>query len=197
MKKLFFLLLLIAGVFAASLFAQVELTIVGGLNLSTVKYNDNTVDNYVDISMKSGMILGVEAVSGPLIIGGSFIQRGANFKASQFDFEGSDTYNYLSVYLLYPVSIQKQISIFGGCQLGKGLNGTAKSEYYGDSETFDLKAEDFKIDFGLSFGADFMFSTTVGARASYYIGLADVAEGVTSTNNFKNRGIEICLLYKI
>ena len=80
MKKHFLILLFITVVLTTNLVAQIELTIVGGANLATVKYNDNTVDNEVDISMKTGLILGVETVGGPFIVGGSFTQRGATFK---------------------------------------------------------------------------------------------------------------------
>jgi len=197
MKKQLLILLFITTVLAANLSAQMELTLVGGANLATVKYNDNTVDNYVDISMKSGLIIGLETVGGPFIIGGSFTQRGAIFKIDSSNFEGTDTYNYITGYFLYPVAVQNILSVFGGCQIGKSIGGTATYEDNYDSETYDLKAEDFTLDFGLLFGADFMFNSNVGARASYFIGLSDVIDGLTSDNNFKNRGIGLCLLYKL
>ena len=89
------------------------------------------------------------------------------------------------------------MSVFGGCQLGKGIGGTLEAEWDGNSDSHVLKAEDFYLDFGLLFGADIMFNSSVGIRGSYYIGLSDVAEGEPSNSNFKNRGIGICLLYKI
>lgn len=199
MKKLFITTLFTILVLAVNLSAQTDVTLVGGANLSTVKYNDNTVDNIVDISMRSGFMLAIEAKGGAVIAGVAFNQRGANFKMSEYDFEGSDTYNYLSGYILFPVSIQKKLSLFGGCQLGKFIGGSASYEQYGDSETVDLVAEDFSIDFGLLFGADVMFNSTIGVRGSYYIGLSNVIaiSGVPSDANYKNRGIGICLLYKI
>lgn len=200
MKKLLVTLLFVTVVVATSLFAQIELTLVGGLNLGTVKYNDNTVDNDYDISTNPGLILGVETIGGPLIIGGVYIQRGASFKGN-IEYLGTytvtNTYNYLSGYLFYPIPIHEQLSVFGGCQLGTSLGGTSELKYSGGSNTQDLKAEDFAIDFGLMFGTDFMFNSTVGARASYYIGLSNVADGALSNQNFKNRGIGLCLLYKI
>jgi len=198
MKNLFIITIFVVVVFAVNLSAQTDVTLVGGLNLSTVKYNDNNADNYVDISMRSGFILGVETVGGPFIVGAAFIQRGANVKSKVYDFEGSDTYNYLSGYLLYPISIQKQLSVYGGCQLGKLIGGTAKFESDGATETNDLDAEDYALDFGILFGADVMFNSSVGIRGSYYIGLSNVigVEGYPSDANYKNRGIEICLLYK-
>ena len=199
MKKLLVTLLFVTVILATTLFAQSEVNLVGGLNLSTVKYNDNTVDDYADISMKSGFILGIETISGAFVIGGSFIQRGANIKIGSEDFEGSDTYNYLSGYVHYNIPIQKQLSVFGGCQLGKFIGGTSKFEWNGSSGSFDLEAENFAIDFGLLFGADVMFNSSIGLRGSYYLGLVDVISiaSVSSNENYKNRGIGICLLYKI
>ena len=202
MKKLFITTLFVTLALAANLFAQTDVTLVGGLNLSTVKYNDNTVDDNVDISMKSGLILGAEIIGGPFIIGGEFIQRGTIMKG--YDEYGghvtlTQTYNYLSGYLLYPVSIQKQLSVFGGCQIGKFIGGTSEIKWDGDSDSIDLDAEDYAIDFGILFGADFMFNSSVGARGSYYLGFSDVIGiyGVPSDYNWKNRGIGLCLLYKI
>ncbi len=199
MKKLFIITLFVTLALAINLSAQIDLTLVGGLNLSTVKYNDNNADNYVDISMRTGFILGVETVGGPFVIGGEFVQRGANVKSKVYDSEGSDTYNYLSGYLLYPVSIQKQLSVFGGCQLGKFIGGTSEIKWNGDSDSVDLEAEDFALDFGLLFGADVMLNSSVGVRGSYYIGLSNVigVEGYPSDANYKNSGIGICLLFKI
>ena len=68
MKKVFIITLFIAVVFAVNLFAQTDVTLVGGLNFSTVKYNDNTVDDNVDISTKSGFVLGIEAIGDHVLL---------------------------------------------------------------------------------------------------------------------------------
>jgi len=201
MKKYLLIILLISLILTINLLAQVELTIVGGVNLASVKYNDNTIDNYYDILLKPGLIAGVEAIGGPFIIGGSFIQRGAETKSmnDEDDFEGSDTYNYVSGYLLYPVKVQKVLSIFGGCQIGKLISGSATIKEGGSTQTFNLEAEDYALNFGLLFGADFMLNSNIGARASYFIGLSNVVgvAGYPSEYNYKNRGIGLCLLYKM
>ena len=199
MKKLLLILLFISTVLAINLLAQMELTIVGGANLATVKYNDNTVDNDYDILMKPGLIFGVETVGGPFIIGGAYTQRGVIIKDKTSSDEGSDSYNYLSAYILYPVTVQNVLSLFGGCQLGKFISGSATIEDGNGSETYNLEAEDYALNFGLVFGADFMLNSNVGARASYFIGLSNVigAAGFPSDYNYKNRGIGLCLLYKL
>ena len=199
MKKLLLTSIFVTGILATSLFAQRGFTLVGGLNLGSIKYNNDNVDNDVDISTKTGLILGVESTGGPLNMGVAYIQRGAKFKAEFLydDIRIIETYNYLSGYVIIPISIQKVLSVFGGGQIGICLGGTSEMESGGESMTYDLEGEDFAIDLGLLFGADYMFNTNIGIRASYYLGLADVADGVESNYNFKNRGIAINLLYKI
>jgi len=200
MKKHLLILLFSFVVLSTSLLAQIELTIVGGINISKVKYNDNAVDNDVVISNKPGFIIGIETIAGPFNIGGNYIQRGVNYEFTDEylgELTQKDNFNYLSGYLLYPVSIQKKFALFGGCQLGKALGGTQVLEGDDISDSNVLKADEFNLDFGLLLGADFMLNINIGVRASYYIGLSDIAEGVPTNNNLKNRGIGLCLLYKL
>ena len=190
MKKSLTILLLVTG-----LFAQGGLTIVGGLNMGSIKYNDSDVADEVDVSMKTGFSFGVEKMVGSLIVGGGFVQRGANV---EIDFgglgkvKGSDTYNYLSVYGLYPFG-----SVFGGFQLGKSIGGKTEVSLDGESESEDLEGEDFALDYGLLLGVDYSINASLGVRASYYLGLADVGKEGDSDENFKNTGIGISLLYKM
>ena len=181
------------------LFAQGGLTIVGGLNMGRIKYNDSDVADEVDVSMKMGFSIGAETMAGPLKIGGGFVQRGANVEVVLYGekFEGSDTFNYLSGYGLYPFSIQEGLSAFGGFQLGKCIGGKVEFSIAGESESEDLKGEDFALDYGLLLGVDYSINANMGVRASYYLGLADVAEDVDSDFNYNNTGIGVSLLYKM
>lgn len=196
MKKLLITLLFVSGILTTGLLAQTETTIIGGLNFGSVKFNNNNYNDEIDISMKSGFTFGVESLEKVFIIGGAFDQRGANFKDKDSDVKISHTYNYLSGYILIPISIQKELTVFGGCQLGKALGGKSVIKDGGYSDSISLKVTDFILDFGLLFGVDYMFNSTIGARASYFIGLVDVLTN-EPLNNYKNRGIGICLLYKI
>jgi len=194
MKKSLTILLLITG-----LFAQGGFTIVGGLNMGSIKYNDSDVADEVDVSMKMGFSIGAETMAGPLKVGGGFVQRGANVEVDLLGetLEGSDTYNYLSGYGLYPFSIQEGLSAFGGLQFGKCIGGETEASFAGESESEDLKGEDFALNYGLLLGIDFSINANMGVRASYYLGLADVVEDLDSDFNYKNTGIGISLLYKI
>ena len=86
---------------------------------------------------------------------------------------------------------------FGGFQLGKCNEGKFEMSFAGESESEDLKGEDFELDYGLLLGVDYMINTNMGIRASYYLGLADVVKDNDSDLNFKNRGIGISLLYSL
>jgi len=187
------------------LFAQGGLTIVGGLNMGSIKYNDSDMADEFDVSMKMGFSIGAETMAGPLKVGGGFVQRGANVEVvfinsiTQYGekFEVSETINYLSGYGLYPFSIQEGLSAFGGFQLGKCIGGKAEFSIDGESESEDLKGEDFALDYGLLLGVDYSINANMGVRASYYLGLADVVEDVDSDFNYKHSGIGVSLLYKM
>ena len=194
MKKSLTTLLLVTG-----LFAQGGITIVGGLNMGSLEYNDSDLADAVDISMKPGLSMSAETMVGPLKVGGGFVQRGANIEADFLGetLEGSDTFNYLSGYGLYPYTIQEGLSAFGGFQLGKCIGGKTEISFDGNSESEDLEGEDFELDYGLLLGVDYMLNTNMGVRASYYLGLADVVKDLDSDSNFTNTGIGISLLFKM
>ena len=190
MKKSLTILLLVTG-----LFAQGGITIVGGLNMGSIKYNDSDLADLIDISMKMGLSVGAETMAGPLKVGGAFVQRGtkSSIETSGVKVEGSNTYNYLSGYALYPYAIQEGLSAFGGLQTGFFLSGSGEVE----GESYDFDSDDIGFDYGLLLGVDYMFDTNMGIRASYYLGLADVIKDADSDLNLKNRGIGISLLYSL
>jgi hypothetical protein len=89
------------------------------------------------------------------------------------------------------------LSAFGGFQLGKCIGGKTEASFAGESDSEDLKGEDFALDYGLLLGIDYSINANMGVRASYYLGLADVAEDLDSDFNYKNTGIGISILYKM
>ena len=125
MKKSLTILLLVTG-----LFAQGGITIVGGLNMGSIKYNHSVMADLIDISMKMGLSVGAEKMAGALKVGGAFVQRGTktSTKISGEIRKGSDTYNYLTGYALYPYAIQERLSAFGGLQAGFFLSGSGEVE---------------------------------------------------------------------
>jgi len=197
LKKLLVTLLFVTGIFTIGLFAKINFTVVGGLNRGFIEYNDDYRNDANRIAMKTGVTLGIETTIEHFIIGAAFIQQGTSYKAGALDHIGSYTFNYLSGYILGKLKYQKVLSGFSGFQLGKGLNGTQEGEVDNSLGSGDFKAEDFNLDFGLILGADIMFSSHIGFRASYYIGLIDILNEVLSNYNIKQRSVGICLIYKI
>ena len=116
--------------------------------------------------------------------------------------DGEQTLNYLTLHAIYPYAIQEKITVFGGIQLGNGINGEAKIKqsisgsglFDGtsvDSEEWD--AEDMELEYGLFLGGDYMINEKIGVRASYFKGLSDIFEGDTTKNNT----ISVSLLFNI
>ena len=115
--------------------------------------------------------------------------------------DGEQTLNYLTFHAIYPYEIQEIITVFGGVQLGKGLGGEANMKismsFMGETESSDdsedIDAEDMELEYGLFLGGDYMINEKIGVRASYFKGLSDIAEDVSSKNNT----ISVSLLFNL
>jgi len=194
LKKKLIVALIIFEILATCLFAQYDFTFSGGINLGS--FGGNSGNSFSNTSMKTGLTLGVETMKGPLIIGASFVRRGGNREISSVGYSESVSLDYITAYLLLSIPIVKSFSGLFGCQIGECMGGTIDYEYDDDTGAVVLYTDAFNIDFGIFFGADYMLNSRIGVRTSYYAGYIGVLEG-SASNNFKNRGIGICLLYKI
>jgi hypothetical protein len=179
--------------FISSLAAQVDRTLVGGVNLGNIQMNSSDYDAILTSKMKTGFSVGMERKVGPLIIGAGVVQRGSTF---EFDFgpDGQQTipmiFNYLNVYSLYPYSPFNHLTLLGGFQVGQFLNGTI-----GD-EKDTINKDEVSIDYGAIVGLGYFFTSQVGLRATYYRGLADIGKSGPSKDNMKHTGIGITLLLR-
>ena len=110
--------------------------------------------------------------------------------------------NYLTLHAVYPYAIQEKITVFGGIQLGNGINGEAKIKqsisgsglFDGtsvDSEEWD--AEDMELEYGLFLGGDYMINEKIGIRVSYFKGFSETVED----DKTKNNTISVSLLYHL
>ena len=115
--------------------AQKGLVIIGGYNMSTIKYNDDKINNQIDISPRNGSYNGLEYRFPRIIVGAAYLQRGSKLKQAttmniggiDYDIEisGYEVYNYAAAHILYPISISEHIKLFGGMQIGGSLGGTS------------------------------------------------------------------------
>ena len=189
-------IILLNIVFFSAIFAQSGLKIVGGLNQSKQTIEEDA--DGLEISYMNGYNLYAEMSFGVARFGVGLNQRGVKLNQEVSDMgitisvDGEQTLNYLTLHAVYPYAIQEKITVFGGIQLGNGINGEAKIKqsisgsglFDGtsvDSEEWD--AEDMELEYGLLFGGDYMINEKIGVRASYFKGLSDIAEDDETKNN--------------
>ena len=103
--------------------------------MSTIKYNDDKINNQIDISPRNGSYIGLEYRFPRLIVGATYLQRGSKLKQATsmnigginygIEIGGYEVYNYAAAHILYPISISEHIKVFGGMQIGSSLGGTS------------------------------------------------------------------------
>ena len=193
--------------------AQKGLAIIGGNNMSTIKYNDNKIGNQIDISAQNGSNIGLEYRFPRLIVGAGFLQRGSKLKEAttiniggvdyEIEISGYEVYNYAAAHIFYPISISEQIEVFGGVQVGSSLGGTSVAKLSftefnsSQSDEIDMKPKGFGLDAGLQFGADYMLNHRFGLRSSYYLGMTDVRDTLSNSLNFKNNTLNLSAIIKL
>ena len=199
-------IILLNILFISAMFAQSGLTVVGGLNQSKQTIEEDADD--LDIDYMNGYNLYVERSFGVARFGVGLNQRGVKLNQEVSDMgvtvsvAGEQTLNYLTLHAVYPYAIQEKITVFGGIQLGNGINGEAKIKqsisgsglFDGtsvDSEEWD--AEDMELEYGLFFGGDYMINEKIGIRVSYFKGFSETVED----DKTKNNTISVSLLYHL
>ena len=191
----------------STIIAQGGLKIIGGYDMSTIKYNDNNINSQNDISTLNSTNIGLEYHFSRFNIGANLFQRGAKLKRDaiiataagdlQAELSGHEIYNYVSAHILYPIKIKERIQVFGGILLGKSRGGESiakltLTEYNSSqSDTLIMDPSEFGLDAGLQFGLDYMLNHRFGLRTSYYIGMTNVRDTLSNDFNFKNRTINL------
>ena len=197
----------------SSIYAQGKLTIFGGVNSSQIKYNDNTINDRINISSRNGFNIGFEYPISRFIAGVSYLQRGSKLDANtlldiggvdyKINISGYEVFNYLSSHIYYPISLNSKVNSFLGLQFGGSIGGTSITKLKftdfnsSQSDDLNLNAKDFDFDFGMHIGADYMLSNKFGFRASYYLGMIDVKKTLIDSLNYKNNTFNISAIYKV
>jgi len=128
-----------------------------------------------------------------------------NIGGIDYDIEisGNEVYDYVAAHIYYPISINEQIEVFGGLQVGGSRGGTSVAKLSltefnsSQSDTLDMKPKEFGLDGGLQFGVDYMLNHRLGLRASYYIGRTNVRDTLSNNFNFKNSTINLSAIIKL
>ena len=197
----------------SSIYAQSKLTIFGGVNSSKIQYNDNTINNRINISSRNGFNIGFEYPISRFIAGVSYLQRGSKLEDNtllniggvdyKINIDGYEVFNYLSTHIYYPISHSSKINSFMGLQFGSSLGGISLTKLkftdYNSSQSDELKLKpkDFDVDVGLHIGAEYMLNNNFGFRASCFLGMADVKKTLIDSLNYKNNTFNISALYKV
>ena len=197
----------------SSLYAQRNLTIFGGVNSSQIKYNDNTINDRININSRSGFNIGFEYPISRFIAGASYLQRGSKLEDNtllniggvdyKINIDGYEVFNYLSAHIYYPISHTSKINSFMGLQFGSSLGGISLTKLkftdYNSSQSDELKLKpkDFDIDVGFHIGADYMLNNNFGFRASYFLGMTDVKKTLIDSLDYKNNTFNMSAIYKV
>jgi len=177
------------------------LTIVGGMSLSTINFNDKNIQKKAKVKYGQGYDFGIETKFKCFITGVSLTQYTAIYRQEitadffhlKLDF--TDIYHYLTFYGLIPYSVIKQMSVFGGVQVSNcmGRKITAKLEDASDTANYN----EYSLNYGLITGVDFIVNSWIGLRASYNYWLQNIENHFIEDKTFKISGIRFNLLIKI
>ncbi|MDP6133799.1 MAG: hypothetical protein QF856_04300, partial [Candidatus Marinimicrobia bacterium] len=136
MKKMLLTMLFITG-----LFAQSEMTVIGGINYSTFGGSDNELADIKPDNLL-GFRFGVQKnLENGLIGGATYTQRGAFYSDNEDGMSVDLTFkiNYLTGYVIKPFPMQPGFDLLAGMEAGYflGANIEAKACYNSDCETED------------------------------------------------------------
>ncbi len=187
------LLLLILAVFSLLVtYAQLQLGVKGGLNLTTFTGNDAQM-----AKMRTGFNAGVMAgisITDMLSVQPEiqYSAQGANYNADSLSMSGNINSGYLNIPILLKYNHSSGFFIETGPQLGLLLSSKAKS----GGVSMDVKSSFKSTDFSWVFGLGFLTSANIGIDARYNLGLSNLEKGgMYNTGTLKNSVIQISLFY--
>ena len=190
--------------------AQKNITVFSGYNFSTIKYNQNNINENVNFNSHRGLNIGIEYRFPKVIAGFGYFQRGSGLSRAtklniggidyNIDISGHEAYSYLSAHIVYPYRLNQNLELFGGIQIGKSNNGESLAKLkFTDfnssrSDNIKLRSEDFNIDQGIKLGINYMLNPKYGFRASYFSGLINVRSNLDDSLNYTNNSFQVSLL---
>lgn len=198
MKKNYLLIALLSILVSTNLLAEGKYTLTGGINFSTINYNEDELNDNLKIQSKTNFMLGIESPTNPIRIGVVFVQKGASLDNYHGSEKYEQTFNYIALYALLALDFYKRIIPFGALECGMSLGGKEKwTDYDGSTNTRNIAPHKINFELGLNVGTDIMLLPKIGVRGSYCIGLTNVVKDLDKDLNFKNRTFEFNLLFKL
>ncbi|MCK4639780.1 MAG: hypothetical protein KAU06_00445 [Candidatus Marinimicrobia bacterium] len=168
------------------------LTLVGGVNFSTMTFNDKDIQKKAKVKFGQGYDFGIEARFKNFVTGISHTQYTANYRL-EIPPELTDTYHYLTFYGLIPYSVIKPLIVFGGAQISNCIGRKVKVKDVSDC----IDCNEYSLNYGIIAGIDFMFNSLIGLRASYNYWLRNIENDFIEDKKFRLSGIRFNLLIKL
>ncbi|MBU1635913.1 hypothetical protein KJ762_15615 [bacterium] len=175
------------------------LTVLAGMNFSTMIFNNKDTRKTANVKFGNGYDFGIETKIKSLLMGISFTQYTAQYKLEipveyfYFNPKITDTYNYLSVYGLIPVSVMGPLSFFGGVQIANCISRNLTVYKTTDC----MNCIDNSLNYGVLTGFDILFESRIGIRASYNYWLRNIKNSLFENDKLKLNGIRINLLLNL
>ena len=198
MKKMIITIMLITG-----LFAQSNMTLVGGVNYATFGGSDNELEG-VSPDNLLGFRFGLQQnLANGLISGATYTQRGALYSETEEGASIDVTFkvNYLTTYVLKPFPMQPGFDLLAGMEVGYFLGANMELKFCNDgdceSEDEDVDGDDWddmdnnKIDYGLVVGGQYNINQQMSIIGTYYLGLSSWAD----EDDITNSGLTINIAY--
>ena len=192
MKKMSVLLIVFAALLIAMpASAQVNLGVIGGLNLANIN-TDPDPPSGVDLNSRTGFGVGGVLSFGlgetfALQLEPMYLQKGATAKEAGEEDKLEAAYIEVPVMIKFPFgSGDTKPYVMAGPTVGWLLSAEVDGE--------DIKDEVKSIDFGIAFGGGVslpMGNNTVFVEGRYSLGLTDVNDDPTDDTKFKTKGIQI------
>ncbi|MBL7067899.1 MAG: hypothetical protein ISS29_08635 [Candidatus Marinimicrobia bacterium] len=175
------------------------LTIVGGINFSTMNFNDKDIQKKAEVTFGQGYDFGIETKFKNFVTGISLSQYTADYRLEipvAFFYmtpELTDTYHYLTFYGLIPYSVIKPLIVFSGAQVSNCIGRKVKVEDISDC----IDCNEYSLNYGIIAGVDLMFNSWIGLRTSYNYWLRFIENDLIEDKKFRLSGIRFNLLIKL
>jgi Outer membrane protein beta-barrel domain len=178
MKKYCFLLVVIA-LGSAPAWAQVDIGVKAGMNVSTVKYK-NADPNTASIGFNAGALAQITVTKGffirPELL---YSVKGYQFATMGGGGKGTLNLSYINIPLLAGFPVGDQFQFLAGPEIG--FMTKASSKFGGNKEDVTDNFQHF--DWGLDIGATCKITPVLGVEARYNYGFRGLVRGITTDQN--------------
>ncbi len=170
-------MLVLWGLMLTPVFAQDEIGVKGGINLSN--YAGDVMDNKMKIGVHLGAYVNFNVID-QLYIQPELLYslQGARFNNSSFNLDYNEHLHYINVPVVARYFLTENISVHCGPYVGILIGGKAKGTYFGTEIDEDIKDHRSlkTLDFGAVIGVAYQLVNRVNIGARVQFGLANIAD---------------------